>query len=443
VFQSKKSAPKKSVDCAIVVGGHSSGAIYAREFTARGVPPVHVPAAPRPPAAYAAQPLPPEFVADLPFDEDLEDTLARLRQRPLRRYRPRYVVAGTDQAVGRADALAERLGLASNGSRLSSVRRDKYLTAELLRERGLNAPLQFRTAEPEAAAAWVRRHPEVARWVVKPTRSAGSDRVASCTTPEEVLAASRLIAGGTNVFGEKDDEVLVQEYLTSPDDDNEYVVNTCSLSDPETGRVEHRVVSIYRYEKISVNGAPFVYYARHLLPPSGGVQDKLAAYFFGCLDALQIRQGPCHGELRMTRRGPALVEANVGRPDGGGVPKLDGVCTGYDQVTLTVESLLAPERYRGRFTQPYRLLKRGLVAFFVSRRAGVLRRIPGLARLRSLPSYLDTIFLAEPGKPVSLTVDVTSLLGWAFLANADQKALEADYASLREAEASGGMFDIE
>lgn len=443
MIQSKKSASKKSIDCAIVVGGHSSGAIYAREFDARGVPPVHVPAAPRPPAAYASQPLPPEFVADLPFDEDMEATLSRLREKPFRRYRPRFVVAGTDQGVARADALAERLGLASNGSRLSAVRRDKYLTAELLRGRGLNAPLQYRTADPGAAAAWVRQHPEVDRWVVKPTRSAGSDRVASCTTPEEVLAAARQIAGGTNVFGEKDDEVLVQEYLTCPDDDNEYVVNTCSFSDPQTGRVDHRVVSIYRYEKITANGAPFVYYARHLLPPDGAVQEKLAGYFLRCLDALEIRQGPCHGELRMTRHGPALVEANVGRPDGGGVPKLDAACTGHDQVTLTVMSLLEPERYRGRFAQPYRLLKHGLVAFFVCRRAGVLRGIPALQRLRSLPSYLDAVFLAEPGKAVPLTVDVTSLLGWAFLANADQQALEADYESLREMEASGEQFDIE
>jgi hypothetical protein len=433
----------KLIDCAIVVGGHSSGAIYAREFSARGVPPLHVPAAPRPPSAYASQPLPPEFVADLPFDENVEDTLARLQEQPLRRYRPRYVVAGTDQGVGRADALAERLGLTSNGSRLSAVRRDKYMTAELLRERGLNAPLQFRTADTETAAAWVRQHPEVPRWVVKPTRSAGSDRVASCTTPEEVLAAACQVAGGTNVFGEPDDAVLVQEYLTSPDDDNEYVVNTCSITDPETGQVEHRVVSIYRYEKITANGAPFVYYARHLLPPNGDLQGKLAGYFLSCLDALEIRQGPCHGELRMTRRGPALVEANVGRPDGGGVPKLDAACTGHDQVTLTVESLLAPAGLRGRFAQPYRLLKQGRVAFFICRRPGVLRGIPGLPWLRSFPSFLDAVFLAEPGKSVSPTVDVTSLLGWTFLSNADQRGLEADYASLREMEASGGMFEIE
>jgi hypothetical protein len=168
----------------------------------------------------------------------------------------------------------------------------------------------------------------------------------------------------------------------------------------------------------------------------------LAGYFLRCLDALEIRQGPCHGELRMTGRGPALVEANVGRPDGGGVPKLDAACTGHDQVTLTVDSLINAGHYRGQFAQPYHLLKHGCVAFFVCRRPGLLRGIPGLSRIRSLPSFLDAIFLAEVGKPVSPTVDVTSLLGWSFLAHADQQALDADYASLREIE-EDGMFDIE
>jgi hypothetical protein len=111
-------------------------------------------------------------------------------------------------------------------------------------------------------------------------------------------------------------------------------------------------------------------------------------------------------------------------------------------VTLTVQSLVAPERYSGRFAQPYHLLKQGRVAFFVCRRAGLLRGIPGLPQLRSLPSFLDAVFLADVGKPVSPTVDVTSLLGWSFLANADQRTLDADYASLREME-EDGMFDIE
>jgi hypothetical protein len=39
-------------------------------------------------------------------------------------------------------------------------------------------------------------------------------------------------------------------------------------------------------------------------------------------------------------------------------------------------------------------------------------------------------------------VDVTTLLGWAFLANADRQALDADYSALRQLEIRG-LFEIE
>ena len=431
----------ETLDCAVVVGGQSSGQIYAPLFSRRGIPPLHLPAAPRPPAAYAGQPLAEEFVGEIPYDESLEDTVQRLRKPPFDQYRPQFIVPGLDQAVERADRLSELLGLPSNGSAMSKTRRNKFLTVELLRESGLNAPIQFQTDNPEEAVIEVRRHPEVRAWVVKPTESAGSDRVALCKSPDEVFEAASRVIGGTNVFGEEDSAILVQEYLTSPDDDNEYVVNTCSMCDPTTGQPVHRVVSIYRYEKISLNGSPFVYYARHLLPYHGAVQKRLIDYFIACLDVLKVRQGPCHGELRMTTRGPALVEANVGRPDGGGVPKLDFVCTGHDQASLTVDSLIAPGRVLDTFSESYALLRQGRVAFFPNRGHGVLQGIPGEARLRTLPSFLDAVFLAQVGNPITPTVDVGTLLGWTFLSNSSAEALERDYRALRELE-SDGLFDI-
>jgi hypothetical protein len=39
------------------------------------------------------------------------------------------------------------------------------------------------------------------------------------------------------------------------------------------------------------------------------VQRLLIDYFLQCLDALEVRQGQCHGELRLTERGPALIGA--------------------------------------------------------------------------------------------------------------------------------------
>lgn len=136
----------------------------------------------------------------------------------------------------------------------------------------------------------------------------------------------------------------------------------------------------------------------------------------------------------MTRRGPALVEANAGRPDGGRVPRLDASCTGSDQVTLTVESLIHPERLSDTFGTPYALKRHGLVAFFIGHRVGVVRSIPATSVLRTLSSYLDTVFIARVGSHVTPTVDVNSLLGWAFLSHPDRDVLGADYRRLRQFE---------
>src|SRR3712207_7457970 len=60
------------------------------------------------------------------------DDPAALAER-LRPYAPIAVVAGMETDVPLADALSERMGLPSNGTALSSARRDKYDMAEALR----------------------------------------------------------------------------------------------------------------------------------------------------------------------------------------------------------------------------------------------------------------------------------------------------------------------
>jgi biotin carboxylase len=429
-------------DCAIVVGGFSSGSLYAKEFASRGIPPVHVPACRILPALYQNQALAPEFVVDLPFDDEVEHVPNRLNNPPYDCYRPRLVVAGSDQAIERADRLAELLGLPSNVSALSATRRDKFLAAERVRQAGLNAPIQFRGVDPREGADWVASHPEIPRWVVKPTRSAASDRVFQCDTSAEVESAAAKIAGGTNVYGEHDDHFLVQEFLTSATDENEYVVNTCSAIDPKSGEPVHRVVSIYRYEKITLNGAPFIYYARHLLPASGELQKKLSEYYLKCISVLGVRVGPCHGELRMTDRGPALVEVNAGRPDGGGIPELDASCTGHDQVSLTADAFLDPEKFVREARQPYQLKKHGMLAFLPSTREGVFLGMPGKHLLQKLPSYMKEILLVRPGNKVVPTVDVSTQIGWVFLSHESAEQLKNDYLTLRNLEQSG-LFEFQ
>src|SRR5205807_2063348 len=217
---------------------------------------------------------------------------------------------------------------------------------------------------------------------------------------------------------------------------------TCSAIDPKSGEPVHRVVSMYKYDKITLNGAPFIYYARYVLPAEGEIQKKLSEYFLKCITVLGVRIGPCHGELRMTERGPALVEVNAGRPDGGGIPELDASCTGHDQVSLTADGFLDPVTFVRGARQPYELKKHGMLAFLPSRREGVMVGMPGKPILQKLPSYMKEIFLVRPGDKVSKTVDVTTLIGWVFLCHEDAEQLSNDYLTLRNLE-QNGLFEFQ
>ncbi len=61
--------------------------------------------------------------------------------------------------------------------------------------------------------------------MVKPVESAGSDDVFLCESKEDVKTAFERINGKINGLGQKNDAVLVQEFL----DGTEYVVDSVSL----------------------------------------------------------------------------------------------------------------------------------------------------------------------------------------------------------------------
>lgn len=90
----------------------------------------------------------------------------------------------------------------------------------------------------------------------------------------EAHAAFQRIRAHTNQYGERNDSVLVQEYMVG----TEYVVNCVSRAG------EHKVVSCWAYNKRPANGAPFVYHGVRLFEsPDGRVEEALATYIFGVL----------------------------------------------------------------------------------------------------------------------------------------------------------------
>jgi len=170
--------------------------------------------------------------------------------------------------------------------------------------------------------------------VVKPVEGAGSDGVFICNSPDEVRQAYLSLEGTKNVLGLTNYSVLLQEYLRG----DEYVVDTVSRSGV------HKCVAIWKYDKRVFNGAPVVYFGMRLMPVDA--EPLLIAtveYIFGVLDALGIRNGSIHNEVKMEERGPVLIEANCRLHGGEGTwAPMAEACLGYSAVSAMLDSYLDP-----------------------------------------------------------------------------------------------------
>ena len=90
---------------------------------------------------------------------------------------------------------------------------------------------------------------------------------------------------------------------------------------------------------------------------------------------------------------------------------------------------------------PEKMLEYGSKVDLVSSVTGKLRSMPHLDDVKRLKSYLSTDMLPKPGEAITPTIDCFSAVGSISLVHVDRKQVEADYAKIREWEAS--FFDVD
>ncbi|OYP14392.1 biotin carboxylase [Streptomyces sp. FBKL.4005] len=333
-----------------------------------------------------------------PFDlSDYRDNIVHrgdlaATARAVAAHRPVAVVAGGETGVELTDALSELLGLPTNGTALSAARSNKYLMIETVSQAGLAAARQASVTDERAVRAW---HGSVGgRIVVKPLRSAAGNGVHFCDTPEESAAAVRAVIGSQNVFSERNTAAVAQEYLRG----TEYRVNTVSRD-----RV-HRVCEIWRTTRITANGVADLSDTVYLMPRRGEVQDRLTAYAGEVLDALGIRHGPAHVEIKITAAGPVLVEAGA-RIGGTHLPHYAQLARGASQLDWTVDAYLDPDRFMARHKDDDPRALHCAFVGLVSPFSGTLRGYPYLEQLRTLESFHEVRVAVAPGQRIRRTVD--------------------------------------
>ncbi|BBX98667.1 ATP-grasp domain-containing protein [Mycobacterium lacus] len=367
------------------------GSELAQGFQDAGYTPLRVQSTPEAPTGLRGQPDRYPYPVDIVHGGDLGATLAALMP-----FGPVAVVAGTEPGVELADALSEALhpitGAPTNGTALSRARRDKYLMVERIKQQGLRGARQILVADEDQLRNW---HNEVGGTViVKPLRSAANDGVTWCRNPEDAVQAFRRLNGRENILSQCNDGVVAQECLIGM----EYTVDTVSRDGV------HQVCDIWESHRISANGIPDLLVAWRLLLATGEVQDELVAYARAVLDALGIRHGAAHAEIKMTPNGPCLVEVGA-RIAGANLPEGARMGTGRSQIDWTVDAYVRPETFARNSGRPYDLHQHVARATMVAPGSGTLISYHSLEAIKELESFHDMQVRVNPGQQLTLTTD--------------------------------------
>jgi biotin carboxylase len=409
-----------------LVDATSSGMYLAPAFLAAGYRCVHIANTLESFPGPSSVPLD-YFEENIPFDGDVRGLQAKLAK-----HRVAHILAGSETGVELADQLSATLGLrSSNGVALSLARRDKFAMQEALRHAGVPHPQTTVVSSAAEVIAWAAAS---AGWpvVIKPPRSAGTDRVRICRNEEEVRRACEAIVGKKNMLGVPNTGILAQQFL----DGSEFMVNSVSAHG------EHRILEIWRSHKQMTEGIP-LYDQLDLVCPREGDYAVLAAYTAQVLDALEIRHGPAHTEVMMSDMKPMLIEC-AARLQGNINPAALLRVTGSNQMMDSVASYISPDRFLSRTKTLETLKEHCKIVLLLSPRSGILKRPLPLQRVESLASFHSLRLRqgARAGSPIAQTNDLLTTVGSVYLVHDDPLQLDRDYAAIRRLEVDEFYADV-
>lgn len=403
-----------------LVDGYSTARFLVAELTRRGADCLHLRSQEHPPAVYARAFDAAAYRQDLGWFPRPADAAAALAQAGVDR-----VVAGTESGVLLADELNQLLGLPGNLPETAEARRDKAAMAKALRAAGVAAADDTEVATAEDGLAWFHSRGD-RPVVVKPRASAGSDNVWVCHTAEQVTAACRKVLTADDFFGTPNDTALVQEYLQGP----EFHADSVSLDG------EHKIAEVWRSTRLPQGDGAFVYDYEEPLQADDPVAVEISAYVKDVLTALGIHNAAGHSELRITERGPVLLETGA-RLIGGILPEVAQEQAGVSHVSLLVDSLLDPAAFAAFDDTAVRWAKTVHWVSLISDREGTATSESWRDTLGQLPTFQGLVSRIGTGKPVPRTVDLASSPGFVYLVADRPEDVLRDYEALRAAETKG------
>ncbi|MDO5328624.1 MAG: ATP-grasp domain-containing protein [Coriobacteriia bacterium] len=213
-------------------------------------------------------------------------------------------VAGSEYGVKTIDDVAFMLGVKGNNPKTNYCRCTKLGMIESLNHAGLRAIKTARIEKKQDIVNFFNEN-KLDRCFMKFSEGAGSYGNKTCSNLDDAIKYFDVIMNSKDYFGDSGGDVLAQEVIEG----TEYVVNTV------TCKGNHKVTDIWRYKKVTTENGDMIYDTSTLVDEITDEIKELIDYSFKVADAVGVKYGPIHGEYKIDKQGPVLIETNC-RPMG-------------------------------------------------------------------------------------------------------------------------------
>jgi biotin carboxylase len=288
------------------------------------------------------------------------------------------VLTSSEYYVHTVARVAEKFGL--SGLSPSSVEdaRNKNRMRSILKENGLNSINYAKISKDDDIAAKTSHLSFPI--IVKPVSGSGSENVILCSDMASVLSHLNTILSEThNARGQiNPDFVALEEYIDGP----EYSVEIICSPQP---------VAITVVQK-HLTPEPHFLETGHDIPAQLNESDRALIIDEACkaVKALGLKWGCIHVELRMSHKGPIIIEVNP-RLAGGMIPTLIQYSYDIDMIELQVKSAAGHDVSSDDLPS---LKTYSSIRFIIPPENGKLLHVDGLDNVASLPgvkkAYTDS-----------------------------------------------------
>src|SRR5439155_22321241 len=321
------------------------------------------------------------------------------------------VVGVDDHTTVVATAISAALGLPHNPVSAVAAARNKHRMRELLSGQGVPVPrfaLFSVDDDPLTIAEKV-----ACPCVLKPISLSASCGVIRANNRDEFVAAFRRVAAlleklGTETVGEGAGKILVEDFVPGLE-----VALEGLLTDGEL-----RVLALF--DKPDPLDGPFfeetIYVTPSRLPEA--VQREIASCAARAARALGLREGPVHGELRVSDRSVRVIEI-AARSIGGRCSQALRFAAG-----LSLEEVILRHALRMDIPSLDRESRAAGVMMVPIPRAGILEEVRGREEALAVPGIEDLEITAQPGDQLVPLPEGTRYLGFLIARGETPEAVE-------------------